>query len=514
LRIVDFDLGGRVMAIKELTSKSEHLIDFGEKEFQRKNELEFQIQNASSELFEIEMELMSAEQLDEEGNPSGDVASLQSRRIFQQAILNAKRREHQEIQRIIERIDREKKEVINEIDQYQDSGRTKLDSLGKLQEMRFGDNTKEWVLDIVNRLNASESAKVKLLKSMGINATQNSIQANQNVGTNTTHHSISSEDEQIDDGDMVLAKTRNGWNTIRSKPDYERRYSDLKEEQRLSFKSFQESFNRISQSELERSEKSRKLERLRQEFLEYSIESEKEKRKLLSKIAKENELDFEPEIISDISGQTIGKGVNTLKQFTIDELRYYDRLISIEPRISQDIKENAKDLGGKLEGFEYRIKKPESVIKKITHDSMGRPLTQTNKRSIKIDKLNDLLRYTQTYDNERLAVATLDSIELLQDKGYRLERIIDTFPDKDSAYKGINAVFSDPGGNRFELQYHTPQSYNLKNGELHQLYEQSRYMNRESKEFNELLKKQIKLSENVKIPDNIDLIRNYRRGQS
>lgn len=62
----------------------------------------------------------------------------------------------------------------------------------------------------------------------------------------------------------------------------------------------------------------------------------------------------------------------------------------------------------------------------------------------------------------------------LEDKGYTVLKIKNTWLDDLRPYKGINVHIEAPSGQMFELQFHTPESFEMKNGVLHNLYEQRR----------------------------------------
>jgi hypothetical protein len=55
-------------------------------------------------------------------------------------------------------------------------------------------------------------------------------------------------------------------------------------------------------------------------------------------------------------------------------------------------------------------------------------------------------------------------------------------------YKDVNCVFLSPHGQRFEVQFHTPESFKLKNGDLHKLYEEYRLDSTTSERRAELVK--------------------------
>jgi len=59
------------------------------------------------------------------------------------------------------------------------------------------------------------------------------------------------------------------------------------------------------------------------------------------------------------------------------------------------------------------------------------------------------------------------------------------------------------------MQYHTLESFDLKNGELHKLYEKQRkLLDDESEEYLEIEDKMIELSSRLTFPKNIERVKN------
>ena len=84
--------------------------------------------------------------------------------------------------------------------------------------------------------------------------------------------------------------------------------------------------------------------------------------------------------------------------------------------------------------------------------------------------------------------------------------------DKNNPYNGVNTVVKAPNGQKFELQYHTPESFNVKNGEMHKLYEKHRSLtDGQSAEGAALEDKMFEISDAMEIPKGIEVIKNARR---
>ena len=74
------------------------------------------------------------------------------------------------------------------------------------------------------------------------------------------------------------------------------------------------------------------------------------------------------------------------------------------------------------------------------------------------------------------------------------------------SYKGINSNYENADGVVFELQFHTSESFALKNGKLHELYERYREIETTQERKEEIVREMIKLTSNLKVPKNIDKI--------
>lgn len=77
-------------------------------------------------------------------------------------------------------------------------------------------------------------------------------------------------------------------------------------------------------------------------------------------------------------------------------------------------------------------------------------------------------------------------IDLILKGNYNIIKIGNTWQDG-SVYKGINTVI-EKNDVKIEMQYHTRESFKLKNGILHKLYEEYRDINTSEKRKKELQK--------------------------
>ena len=177
---------------------------------------------------------------------------------------------------------------------------------------------------------------------------------------------------------------------------------------------------------------------------------------------------------------------------------YYNKALQKEPQITEFIKKQAVENGFKIQGLNYRIKSKESYLRKIE----SKYSENGNKYEI-----NDILRYTYIGSNNKLTEKTLYNIQDMKQKGYETIKIKNTWNDKNNPYKGINTIVKDKDGFKFEVQYHTQESFNLKNNEMHELYEKARVLEKNSEEYLNLSNQMFDMCEKLHIPKDIEKVK-------
>ena len=177
---------------------------------------------------------------------------------------------------------------------------------------------------------------------------------------------------------------------------------------------------------------------------------------------------------------------------------YYNKAILNEPEITAHVKNVAENIGMDSLGLENRIKRKDTFLEKIekNYNPNG------NEYEVK-----DIIRYTLGSDVNNLSDKTLQTIEKFEQDGYNTIRIRNTWASG-SSYNGINTSIKASNGQIFEMQYHTKESFDLKNGELHDFYERQRKItDDESEEYLELEDKMIELSSKLTFPKNIERVK-------
>lgn len=135
-----------------------------------------------------------------------------------------------------------------------------------------------------------------------------------------------------------------------------------------------------------------------------------------------------------------------------------------EPKVTDDMKELEKITDARLVGLDHRLK---------TFDSLSRKLTKVvidDKVPVFLaaQKIHDVLRYTLTLDADNYSENIPSALSFLTNKGYVVTKFNNAWGGK--YYQGINVQLLSPQGTTFELQFHTPQSFAIKQAS-HAVYE-------------------------------------------
>lgn len=180
-------------------------------------------------------------------------------------------------------------------------------------------------------------------------------------------------------------------------------------------------------------------------------------------------------------------------------MRYYDRAVQSEPLISSAVKQIAQNNNMDIMGFQYRLKTKESFLGKI-------------RRNYRKDKnnfeINDIVRYTLGANNDDLTNKILKCIDEFDNMGYNTVVVKNFWLDDSNPYNGINTIVKAPNGQKFEIQYHTEKSFDLKNGKMHELYEKQRVISDEfSEEYIKLTDEMFKLADELEVPKGIEKVK-------
>lgn len=148
-------------------------------------------------------------------------------------------------------------------------------------------------------------------------------------------------------------------------------------------------------------------------------------------------------------------------------------------------------------GTENKLKSIERIAEKMISISNEKNITLEKASS----KINDTLRYTLVIEPSDYTEKVLEVLLKFKNEGYAIVKAANTW-DNDT-YKGVNTFIKAPNGTIFEIQFHTPDSYTVKDIETHMYYEIER--NDYASETDKALANEIQkiYTSTISIPDNI-----------
>jgi hypothetical protein len=162
--------------------------------------------------------------------------------------------------------------------------------------------------------------------------------------------------------------------------------------------------------------------------------------------------------------------------------------------------------GGWLAGLKFARKGEERLKEKIA-DELG--ITPAMRPEDAISKLNDVIRYTFCFEPENYAAGYSELKQRLEAREYRMVYSKNHWRD-DPEYKGINSRWVTSDAQRFEVQFHTAESYHAKHEVTHTAYERIRNPLTRDDERGELGAFQQEVGRWIPVPDGAREIPDHR----
>lgn len=164
-----------------------------------------------------------------------------------------------------------------------------------------------------------------------------------------------------------------------------------------------------------------------------------------------------------------------------------------EPAITEKVVGAVKGVGGSMFGLDNRRKFDKSLAKKAAADALDKNQKFNGNIELAAAGIKDGARYTAVFDNDSLADGykkVKDALEEMGIREYRCKNFWKQYRDQDGSdgknigeQKSIQCVFETPDGQRFELQFHTPESMAAKEVN-HPTYKQKKEPPEEHREYN------------------------------
>lgn len=167
---------------------------------------------------------------------------------------------------------------------------------------------------------------------------------------------------------------------------------------------------------------------------------------------------------------------------------------SVEPKITSDLKIVMSNSNSRLVGLDYKIKSLSSLSRKLDNEPDA--------------NMRDIVRYTALLKPDNMVSKYAEIMENIGQKGYNISEVKNYWLDPNNPYNGINTNIKTPEGYEFELQFHTKESFDLKDGPLHELYEKQRVLDKfnDFEAYEKLNLDMYNLSRNLKRPNRIEEI--------
>jgi hypothetical protein len=159
------------------------------------------------------------------------------------------------------------------------------------------------------------------------------------------------------------------------------------------------------------------------------------------------------------------------------------RIREAEPGLSADAQaiEQENKHGGWLEGFKHRLKDEDRLEDKIA-EQMEAEEDQSAAEVLR--RIPDVIRYTYCFELESYTRGYYDIKDRFESRSHEMYYSRNHWADPE--YKGINTRWVTAEGQRFEVQFHTPDSFHAKHQVTHLAYERIRDQTTSKAELREL----------------------------
>lgn len=177
--------------------------------------------------------------------------------------------------------------------------------------------------------------------------------------------------------------------------------------------------------------------------------------------------------------------------------------VKAEPGITKNLTGIAAKNGATMVGLEYKLKTASSLERKVRTECQEKGMTPEQA----IKKMYDVNRYTMQADESNFTATVKNTFSTLEGEGYKVERVKNTF-QKGKEYVAVNCVLSDKNGTRFELQFHTKKSLEVKEVN-HKLYEEQRADSTPAARRKELGQIMANNTNSIPIPAGIETVKSF-----
>ncbi|WP_460198945.1 XopAD/skwp family type III secretion system effector [Xanthomonas campestris pv. passiflorae] len=144
------------------------------------------------------------------------------------------------------------------------------------------------------------------------------------------------------------------------------------------------------------------------------------------------------------------------------------RARQMEPQVTDMLQRIAARHGGQLAGTQHQLKSYGSLQEKL------KQLVALKKQTLEeaAAGVNDALRYSVVLEPQDFTVGLRATLAALDDQGHARVKLTNQFTDYPPVFKAINVTLRSPEGALWEIQFHTPETFALKE-RFHDLYKRA-----------------------------------------
>ncbi len=162
--------------------------------------------------------------------------------------------------------------------------------------------------------------------------------------------------------------------------------------------------------------------------------------------------------------------------------------------------------GGYLVGLEHRVKGDHRLKEKLADAAKA----EIGLGPESFAKISDAIRYTFCFSGDAYVGGYGDVSQRLEASGYQMVFSKNRWVG-DPQFKGVNTRWVTPEGHRFEVQFHTPESFHAKEELTHRSYQRLRSPDASREERKELYRYQAAVSSAVPAPSEIARIPDVKK---
>ncbi|WVK04238.1 XopAD/skwp family type III secretion system effector [Xanthomonas campestris pv. olitorii] len=144
------------------------------------------------------------------------------------------------------------------------------------------------------------------------------------------------------------------------------------------------------------------------------------------------------------------------------------RARQMEPQVTDMLQNIAGRHGGQLAGTQHQLKSYSSLQEKL----MQRVVLKKQSLEEAAAGVNDALRYSVVLEPQDFTAGLRAVLAALDDQGHARVKLTNQFTAYPPSFKAINVTLRSPAGALWEIQFHTPETFALKE-RFHDLYKRA-----------------------------------------